>query len=186
MTLIRVTEAGTVWPYSLLQLRADEPTKSFSDNPSEAELELFGVFQVVPTQPPIFDPATHRLMEVQPVLTDGSWRQTWELVELTPEKAEAYYRQTHPPRWLEFGAAVQAMPEINAMLAVALQAAPALAMALSVGLGKAADGDSRVFLSAWQAGRTAGLISDALLAQIQLLGTQHDLLPEFIAALAEN
>jgi hypothetical protein len=172
------------WPYSLQQLRQDEPARSFSSSPGDAELAEYGVFRVAPLEQPEFDPATHKVVEVQPLEQDGQWVQQWEIVPLTEAEAEAYYRQTHPPRWLEFGQAVQADPAINALLATALDQAPALAMALSVGLGKAADGDSRVFLSAWQTARGAGLVTAELVAATQAAAEAHDLPPEFIAGLA--
>ena len=182
-SLIRVDP--TRWPYSLGQLRADEPSRSFSAAPSDSELAHYGVFRVAPLEQPEFDPATHKAVEVQPAETvAGQWVQQWELVPLTPEEAEAYYRQTHPPRWLEFGQTVQADPAINALLAMALQQAPALAMALSVGLGKAADGDSRVFLAAWGTARGLGLVSPELVASTQAAAEAHDLPAEFITGLA--
>lgn len=184
--MIRVIDGHTTWRYSLSQLRADEPSRSFSISPSDAELAEYGVFRVQAQPQPEHDPATHRVTEVVPALVDGSWQQQWELVELTPEEAEAHYRATHPPQWIAFGNAVTALAEINTMLAAALQSVPALAMALSVGLGRAADGDSRVFLAAWQAGRAGGLIPVTLVAQIQQLATQHDLPPEFIAGLGDQ
>jgi hypothetical protein len=181
--MIRVTEAGTVWPYSLGQLRADEPTKSFSSSPSSVELAVFGVFRVQTTAQPAYDPATHRVTEVQPVLIDGVWRQTWELVELTDAEKEAYYRATHPPRWQAFGGAVWSLVPVNELLATALQSAPALAMALPVGLGQAAQGDQATFVNAWQAARSAGLVADELVAALQALAEAHDLPAEFVAAL---
>ncbi|MEN9766865.1 MAG: hypothetical protein RLZZ32_825 [Cyanobacteriota bacterium] len=182
MSLIRLDPIR--WPYSLGQLRADEPARSFSAAPGDAELAEYGVFRVTPLEQPAYDPATHRVVEVQPLEQDGQWLQQWELVPLTEAEQEAYYRQTHPPRWLEFGQAVQADPAINALLAVALQQAPALAMALSVGLGKAADGDSRVFLAAWGTARGLGLVSAELVASTQAAAEAHDLPAEFIAGLA--
>lgn len=184
--MIRVIDGQATWPYSLSQLRADEPARSFSVAPVDAELAEYGVFRVQPQPQPEYDPATHRVTEVVPALVDGSWQQQWELVPLTPEEAEAHYRATHPPQWIAFGNAVTALAEINTMLAAALQSVPALAMALSVGLGKAADGDSRVFLAAWQAGRAGGLIPAALVEQTQQLATQHDLPPEFITGLGDQ
>lgn len=183
--MIRVTETGTVWPYSLERLRVDEPARSFSASPSDAELAWYGVFRVAPRSRPDHDPSQVKPVEVAPALTDGQWQQQWELVPLTDAEKEAYCRAAHPPRWLEFGAAVQGMAQVNSMLAAALDAAPALAMALSVGLGKAADGDSRVFLSAWQAVRGQGLVSAELTQGLQLMATQHDLPPEFVAGLGE-
>ena len=183
MSMIRVTEAGTIWPYSLGRLRADEPSKSFSSSPSDAELAVFGVFRVQAASALAYDPATHRVVEVQPVEVDGAWLQAWELVELTDAEKDAYYRQTHPPRWQAFGGAVWAMAEVNQLLATALQAAPALAMALPVGLGQAAQGDQRTFVAAWQTARSAGLVADELVAALQSLGVAHDLPAAFVAAL---
>lgn len=181
--MIRVLEGQTIWPYSLFRLREDEPSRSFSFNPSDAELAHYGVFRLVPQPHPEHDPATHRVQEVHPVERDGIWLQEWELIPLTDDEREAYWRATNPPRWMEFGAAVQALPEINSMLGAALTAAPALAMAQAVGLGKAADGDSRVFLTAWSAARATGLVSAELVQALQQLAAAHDLPADFVAAL---
>lgn len=183
MTMIRVLDGQVNWPYSLNQLCIDEPTKSFSSSPSDAELAVFGVYRVQPQAQPSYDPATHRVVEVQPVEQDGAWQQRWELEELTPEEAEAYYRATHPPRWQAFGGAVWSLAEVNALLATALTAAPALAMALPVGLGQAAQGDQATFVNAWQAARAAGLVADELVQSLQALAVAHDLPAEFVAAL---
>ena len=184
MSMIRVTEAGTVWPYSLNQLRADEPSRSFSNRPSAAELAHYGVYRVEPSDPPTADPAVEKVTQAAPIEIDGKWTQQWELVPLTPEEQAAYRAATHPPRWLEFGQVVQASPEINALLGKALIDAPALAMALSVGLGKAPDGDSRIFLAAWRSALGLGLINDELITLMQGAAQAHDLPAEFIAGLA--
>jgi hypothetical protein len=170
------------WPYSLGQLRADEPTRSFSASPSNRELAHYGVFRVLPQAQPSYDPATHRVVEAQPVEADGQWLQQWELVELSQAEQQAYYRQTHPPRWIEFSDALPV--EVDGLLAAAQAVSPRLALALGVGLGKAADGDSRVFLSAWQTARGLGLISAELVAGLQMLATQYDLPAEFVVGLA--
>jgi hypothetical protein len=172
------------WPYSLQQLRDDEPSKSFSTSPSDAELAHYGVFRVAPLEQPEFDPATHKVVEVQPLQQDGQWLQQWEVVELTEAEAEAYYRATHPPQWIAFWAALP--PEVDQLLNAAQAASPRLALSLGVGLGKAADGDSRVFLGAWQSARSLGLISAELVTAVQTLATHHDLPAEFVAGLGEQ
>jgi hypothetical protein len=172
----------TRWPYSLGQLRADEPSRSFSSSPSSRELAHYDVFRVVPQPQPQPDPATHRVVEAEPVEAAGQWLQQWELVELTEAEREAYYRATHPPRWIEFSDSLPV--EVDQLLAAAQAVSPRLALALGVGLGKAADGDSRVFLGAWQTCRGIGLIPPELVQGLQLLATQHDLPPEFVAGLA--
>jgi hypothetical protein len=171
----------TRWPYSLQQLREDEPTRSFSANPSAAELAHYGCYRVVSQTPPQHDPATHKAVMAQPVEDGGQWLQQWELVELTPAEAEAYYRATHPPQWIEFWAVLPA--EVDALLAAARSASPRLELGLGVGLGKAADGDNRVFLGAWQNAKALGLVPAELVQGIQALAIQYDLPADFVGGL---
>jgi hypothetical protein len=125
-----------------------------------------------------------RVIQAQPVESNGQWVQQWELVPLSPKEQAAYHAAAHPPRWIEFGQVVQAEPRINALLSRALVDAPALAMALSVGLGKAADGDSRIFLAAWSSALGLGLINAELITLMQGAAQSHDLPADFIAGLA--
>jgi hypothetical protein len=170
------------WPYSLGQLREDEPAKSFSPAPSDAELAHYGCYRVLPQAQPPCDPAAEKVVEVEPIEDDGQWLQQWEVVELTPEEQEAHYRATHPPRWIEFWAALPS--DVDALLAAARAASPRLELGLGVGLGKAADGDSRVFLAAWQSAKALGLVAPELVQGIQMLATAHDLPAEFVGGLA--
>ena len=170
------------WPYSLAQLRDDEPSRSFSESPSNAELAHYGVHRVQAQPPPQPDPAEFRVQEVQPVEADGLWLQQWEVIALTEAERRAYYRATHPPQWIAFNDALPA--DVDSLLAAAQAASPRLALALGVGMGKAADGDSRVFLGAWQTARGLGLIPAALVEALQALAVEHDLPDEFVAGLA--
>lgn len=170
------------WPYSLQQLRADEPSRSFSNSPSERELAYYDVFRVLAQPQPQYDPAAFKVIEVQPALEGDDWLQQWEIVELTDAEREAYYRATHPPRWLEFAAALP--PEVRSLLRAAWEFDPLLKDSLSIGLGKAADGDSRVFLGAWQNALMLGLIPLELVQSLQELAREYDLPAEFAVGLA--
>ena len=173
----------TRWPYTLQQLREDEPGRSFSAAPRAHELAYFDVFVVQPTaQPDDYDPDLQKVVEVMPVLVAGQWQQQWELVDLTEEERAARYRATHPPRWIEFWAALP--PEVDTLLTAAQAASPRLALSLGVGLGKAADGDSRVFIGAWQSAQLLGLVSQELITGVQTLAVAHDLPTEFVEGLA--
>jgi hypothetical protein len=169
------------WPYSVAQLRLDEPSRSISVAPRAEELAHYGVFRVVPQEQPEFDPAVERVQEVAPTEADGQWLQQWELIELSEAEQEAYYRATNPPRWIEFWAALPA--DVDALLAAARAASPRLELGLGVGLGKAADGDSRVFLGAWQQAKSLGLIPPELVAGVQALAVAFDLPAEFVGGL---
>ena len=180
--ILRLRPTGPQWPYSAAQLRADEPRLSVSNDPHPAELASYAALEppilliiYAPTPQPEHDPALFRAVEIDPVLINGTWQQAWELVEPPPSAPQ--------PRWVEFGAAVQASPAINTLLGAALQQAPALGLGLGVGLGKAADGDARVFLSSWSMARTLGLVSLELLTAVQAMAQQFDLPSAFVEAL---
>jgi hypothetical protein len=179
MTLIRLDPFR--WPYSVQQLRLDEPSRSISVSPRAEELAHYGVFRVVPQEQPEFDPAVERVQEVAPTEVDGQWLQQWGLVPLTEAEREAYYRANNPPRWIEFWAALPA--DVDALLAAARAASPRLELGLGVGLGKAADGDSRVFIGSWQQAKSLGLIPPELVAGVQGLSVAFDLPAEFVGGL---
>jgi hypothetical protein len=87
------------------------------------------------------------------------------------------------PRWVDFSAAIMAMPAINVMLGAVLQVAPGLYGGLVVGLQQASEGDSRVFLTSWNAAYAMGLISPELIATVQEIAGEYDLPEAFIEAL---
>jgi hypothetical protein len=101
--------------------------------------------------------------------TDGTW------TEPVP---------TVIPRWVDFSAAIMAMPAINVMLGAVLQAAPGLYGGLVVGLQNASEGDSRVFLNSWTAAYAMGLLSAELIGTIQGIAAEYDLPESFINALS--
>ncbi|MBU6250961.1 MAG: hypothetical protein KGO47_07345 [Cyanobacteria bacterium REEB417] len=92
MTPLRLRPDGPQWPYSIAQLRVDEPQLSISAAPhageiaSWLELEPPVVFiEPSPTDPPPYDPTTHRVQEAMPIQGDDDvWHQAWELIELPP------------------------------------------------------------------------------------------------------
>jgi hypothetical protein len=86
-------------------------------------------------------------------------------------------------RWVDFSAAIMAMPAINLMLGAVLQAAPGLYGGLVVGLQNASEGDSRVFLNSWHAAIAMTLVSEELITTVQGVAGEYDLPQEFIDAL---
>lgn len=101
---LRLRPEGPQWPYSVAQLRADEPQLSISAAPHAGEIASWLQLQppIVfiepqPTDPPEHDPATHRPQEVRPVCADGQWQQAWELVALPPPPEPA-----PAPDWGQF------------------------------------------------------------------------------------
>jgi len=88
------------------------------------------------------------------------------------------------PRWVDFSAAIMAMPAINVMLGAVLQAAPGLYGGLVVGLQNASEGDSRVFLNSWHSAIAMTLVSEELITTVQEIAGEYDLPETFIEALA--
>ena len=88
------------------------------------------------------------------------------------------------PRWVDFSAVIMALPSVNLMLGEVLQNAPGLYGGLVVGLQNASEGDSRVFLTSWNAAYTMGLISPELITTVQEIAGEYDLPQSFIQALS--
>ena len=179
MNLIRLNP--TRWPYSLQQLREDEPGRSFSAAPRAHELAYFQVFAVQPQPQPAFDPDLQKVVEVMPVLVAGQWQQQWEVVALTEEEQQERYRATHPPRWVEFAEAVTSNPAIAELYE---NAPRVLAHSITGGLLQAVNQqDPRTFAAAWNKARAALLVPPPLEQAILALAEAYDLPEEFVAAL---
>ena len=140
---------------------------------------VFAVLRVQQDPEPEHNSSTEYLAP-QEIITlgepEGLLLRTWQVLPIPPAPEQA--------RWVEFGAAVQASTAIKQLMLAAFQQQEIpLAMGLGVGLGKAADGDARAFLSSWSMARGLGLIPDELLTGIASLAQQYQLPADFIAAL---
>jgi hypothetical protein len=78
-----------IYPYSIGQLRKDNPQTSFPKNPTDELLASFNVFPVRPTEQPAYDPMTQRVEEGTPALQAGEWVQVWTVTALTAEEVAA-------------------------------------------------------------------------------------------------
>ena len=128
--------------------------------------EIADAGYVGPYTEPAYDAATEQLLWV-----DGAY-----VIEALPPPIPT-------PRWVDFSAAIMAMPAINVMLGAVLQAAPGLYGGLVVGLQNASEGDSRVFLNSWHAAIAMTLVSEELISTVQGVAGEYDLPQEFIDAL---
>lgn len=89
MYILAPNAVAEKYPYSIGELRRDNPQVSFPRNPSESLLADYGVFPVTPTERPDVDPRTERLAEGTPVLIDGQWTQVWDVVALSADEIAA-------------------------------------------------------------------------------------------------
>jgi hypothetical protein len=136
-------------------------TKRDSTTYTAEEIQFAGY--VGPYTEPAYDAATEQLL----------WRDGEYAIEALPPV----------PKWVDFSAAIMAMPAINVMLGAVLQTAPGLYGGLVVGLQNASEGDSRVFLNSWHAAIAMTLISEELITTVQGVAGEYDLPQEFIDAL---
>ncbi|MFA7667194.1 MAG: hypothetical protein WCY32_13865 [Burkholderiaceae bacterium] len=77
------------YPYSLAEMRADNPDTSFGAEPSDETMAEFGRVEVAPSDtPPV---AVEQVAEeVEPALIEGAWTQQWTVRDKTSEElAEA-------------------------------------------------------------------------------------------------
>jgi hypothetical protein len=183
MTLLRLLPTGPQWPYSVTQFRADEPRLSISNDPMAGELASYAeleppilVFQVQPTDPPAYDPATHRAEETTPICADGVWQQAWQLIELPPPAPT--------PDWATFRGGLLISPEVAALMGAARESGcePAVT-ALPVALEKAQTGDLGDFAACWALVARDGAASPELIAQLVATAEACHLPEAFIASL---
>lgn len=76
------------FPYSLEDLRSDNPYTSFSLDMSEEELASWGVFTVEDQSPPSFDEATEAIEIGDPTFIGGKWIREWRVVPADAEEVE--------------------------------------------------------------------------------------------------
>ena len=76
---ISVNDTKIKYPYSVDQLRKDNPNTSFPSGISIDLLSDWNVYPVKRTTVPIHDSLTESVFEVVPILIDGFWTQVWEV-----------------------------------------------------------------------------------------------------------
>jgi hypothetical protein len=84
--ILAPNQIAEIYPYSIGNLRRDNPNVSFPRNPSEELLASYDVFPVVTQAPPAHDPATQNLNQATPTLVDGQWLQTWQVTDASAEE----------------------------------------------------------------------------------------------------
>lgn len=72
-------------PYSVAQLRQDNPQVSFPEQITESLLAEYGVYPVQPQPAPTVD-HTKTIREGSPELVNGVWKQVWVVESLVAEQ----------------------------------------------------------------------------------------------------
>lgn len=184
-SLFRIRPTGLQWPYSVAQLRADEPRLSISREPHDQELAALAtldppivVIRPVATDPPPYDLGTQKLAEGPPVETDGQWRQTWQVIDLPPVPPVADWSGF--ASWLyAYGAIGEAMEAARASIDPRGEpATTALPTAMQEGRG----GNLRAWAEAWGQFLLASQLQPEAAAPILAKALECHLPADFIAA----
>ena len=82
------------YPYTVGDLRRDNPNTSFPKTVPETTMEAFGMVTVTHADTPSYDPMTQRIEHSpEPILQDGSWVITKTVVALTADEITANNQQ---------------------------------------------------------------------------------------------
>jgi len=89
---VKITNGNVdTYPYSVGQLRRDNPNTSFPKQIPSEMLESYGVYTVVYTDMPSIDDRTQKTeQEATPTLVDGSWTVGWTTTDKTVEEIQEY------------------------------------------------------------------------------------------------
>lgn len=74
------------YPYTIEELRADNPNVSFPANLAGVDLEPYGVYPVVAVPRPDAIGGVNWVSEGAPAYVDGQWTQVWIITTYTPEE----------------------------------------------------------------------------------------------------
>lgn len=75
------------FPYTIGELRRENPNTSFPKSIPDGVLADFNVFKITEADMPSFDSATHQAERAAlPVLTNGAWVWGWDVTALTAEQ----------------------------------------------------------------------------------------------------
>lgn len=87
MAYVKAQGDHTVYPYSIGQLRKDNPNTSFPRSISAETLASYGVHAVTVVAEPSYDSSTHKIEQAAlPVEVNGAWLLPWNVVALSADE----------------------------------------------------------------------------------------------------
>lgn len=89
MTLAFIENESIIqYPIGLVEVKRKFPNTSFPVSLEGQDLSQFGVVEVHNTPQPQIDFKTQKLVEGTPILDQGKWIQSWNIIELSPEEKQ--------------------------------------------------------------------------------------------------
>jgi hypothetical protein len=92
MSYVKVVNGVVYFPYTLAQLKKDNPNVSLPANLTEEDLAKFNVFPVQNGEHPAVDFLTEKLDQASPQLINGKWVEVWMVNRLPTDVAELNVR----------------------------------------------------------------------------------------------
>ena len=89
------------FPYTLDQLKRDNPNVSFPETISLSTLASYNVFPVTLTEPPAHDQLVELVTMSNPTLVNDAWKQAWAKQNRTNEEASSNVRSKRDGLLLE-------------------------------------------------------------------------------------
>lgn len=90
---VKVTDGSVdTFPYTIDQLKSENPDVSFPASITDAILTDYGVYPVVKVDAPDHDPQLVKVTMTNPTLVNGKWTQTWEQSNRPTSEAASYMR----------------------------------------------------------------------------------------------
>jgi hypothetical protein len=89
MYVLAPNQTVETFPYSIGELRRDNPNTSFPRNPSDELLADWNVFPVVDRPTPDHNTATQTCTQINPTLENGEWIMTWQVSDASSDEIAA-------------------------------------------------------------------------------------------------
>lgn len=90
MAYVKIQGGQTTYPYTIGQLRKDNPNTSFPKSIPDSMLEAYGVYFVTALDAPVYDADTQVIeQDTQPIDVDGKWVLCWTVTDLSPDELDA-------------------------------------------------------------------------------------------------
>jgi hypothetical protein len=90
MKLIKVFNNTHTYPYTVSDLKLDNPNTSFPENIENTDLSTFNVFEVLETPKPDDAQYTNKVYEGMPVFENSNYYQNWIVEEAESEYTNIY------------------------------------------------------------------------------------------------
>jgi hypothetical protein len=94
-------QTAEIFPYSIGDLRRDNPGTSFPAAPSDETLAQWNVYPVIGKPTPPYNAVTQNCNQASPTRQNNKWVMTWQITDATPEQITARIRANanYPAFW---------------------------------------------------------------------------------------